>query len=49
MRYKIKSNQFYIYAGALLASENKILTLTADSFIFCRPQDGDTFRFSKIK
>lgn len=49
MKYKIDEKNFYIYTYAFLASTNKILRLTRDTFIYCRPNDKDTFAFARIK
>jgi len=47
--YKLQGKRFEIYTHAFLASENKILTLTNDSFIYARPHDLDTFRYVRMK
>jgi hypothetical protein len=33
-KYKVDKKYFYIYTHAFLASKNKILSLTSDSFIY---------------
>ncbi|RYF26683.1 MAG: hypothetical protein EOO42_00925 [Flavobacteriales bacterium] len=43
--YRINRDTFFIDTHAFNASENKILTLNQDTFIFARPADLDTFRF----
>jgi hypothetical protein len=47
--YKLRGKKFDIYTHAFLASENEILKLTDDSFIYVRPGDLDTFRYVRMR